>query len=104
MGNAGIPGFGIGRSVTTPDIDPAADHLPLATADAAVIAQRRFEIAPETLVLAVSEEVPLRIAYGTPTAVVTRGQQRFAVGLLGAILAIASAVVPAISLSGGSGP
>jgi hypothetical protein len=102
-GNAAIPGFGIGRPVTTPDIDPAADPLPLATADAAAIAERRFEIAPETLVLASSEEVPLLIGYGTPTAVVGRGQTRFLVGLLGAVLAIASAMVLAISLDGGLG-
>jgi hypothetical protein len=102
-GNAAIPGFGIGRPVTTPDIDPAADPLPLATADAAAIAERRFEIAPETLVLASSEEVPLLIGYGTPTAVVGRGQTRFLVGLLGAVLAIASAMVLATSLDGGLG-
>ena len=102
-GNAAIPGFGIGRPVTTPDIDPVADPLPLATAAAAATAQRRFEIAPDTLVLAASEEVPLLIAYGTPTAVVDRGRTRFAIGLLGAVLAIASAVVLAISLDGGLG-
>jgi hypothetical protein len=102
-GNAAIPGFGIGRPVTTPQIDPAANPLPLATAEAAAIAERRFEIAPETLILAASEEVPLLIAYGTPTAVVSRDQNRFLVGLLGAILAIASALVLAIGLSGGFG-
>ena len=103
-GNAAIPGFGIGRPVTTAHIDPAANPLPLATQEAAAIAKRRFEIAPETLVLAASEEVPLVIAYGTPTAVVGRGQTRFVVGLLGAVLAIASALVLAVSLSGGFGP
>ncbi len=102
-GNAAIPGFGIGRPVTTPHIDPAANPLPLATAEAAAIAERRFEIAPDTLVLAASEEVPLLIAHGTPTAVVGRGQTRFVVGLLGAVLAIASALVLAVSLSGGFG-
>lgn len=103
-GNAAIPGFGIGRPVTVPDIDPAADHLPLATAAAAAIAERRFEIAPETLVLVASEEAPLLIAYGSPMAVVDRGRRRFMVGLLGAVLAISSAVVLAISLDGGPGP
>jgi hypothetical protein len=102
-GNAGIPGFGIGRPVTTPDIDPSADPLPLGTATAAATAQRRFEIAPDTLVLAASEEVPLVIAYGTPMAVVDRGLTRFVVGLLGAILAIVSVVVLAISIDGGLG-
>jgi hypothetical protein len=100
-GNAAIPGFGIGHPVTTPQLDPAADRLSLATAEAAAAAERRFEIAPETLVLAASDEVPLLIAYGTPSAVVGRDQTRFLVGLLGAVVAIASAIVLAIALSGG---
>ena len=65
-GNAAIPGFGIGRPVASPDIDPAANPLPLADADEAARAERTFEIAPETLVLAASDEVPLLIAYGVP--------------------------------------
>ena len=56
-----------------------------------------------TLVLAASDEVPLLIAYGIPGAVVERGQTQFLVGLLGAVLAIASAMVFAIDLSGGFG-
>ena len=53
--------------------------------------------------IAASDEVPLLIAYGTPSAVVDRDQARFAVGLFGAGLAIASAIVLAASLSGGLG-
>lgn len=102
-GNAAIPGFGIGRPVSAPVIDPAANPLPLASADDAAVAARRFEIAPEALVVAASGEVPLLIAYGTPGAVVRRDQARFAVGLLGAGLAIASALILAFSLGGGLG-
>jgi len=102
-GNAAIPGFGIGRPVSPPTIDPAAHPLPLAGADEAERADRTFTIAPETLVLAASDEVPLLIAYGIPGAVVERNQARFLVGLLGAILAIASAMVFAVSLGGGPG-
>ena len=82
---------------------PPPTHCQKATPEAAAIAKRRFEIAPETLVLAASKEVPLLIAFGTPTAVVGRGQTRFVVGLLGAVLAIASAVVLAVTLGGGLG-
>jgi hypothetical protein len=102
-GNAGIPGFGIGRPVTTPVIDPAADPLPLADPAAAASTARRFEIAPDALVIAASTEVPLLIAFGTPAAVVGRDQGRFALGLVGAGLAIGSALVLALSLSGGLG-
>ena len=48
-GNAAIPGFGIGRPVVAPVIDPAANTLPLADAEAAARAERTFRIAPETL-------------------------------------------------------
>ena len=102
-GNAAIPGFGIGRPVAAPDLDPAANPLPIAGPDEAARVARTFEIAPETLVLAASADVPLLIAHGVPGAVVERGQLRFTVGLLGAVLAIVSAMVVAIDLSGGFG-
>ncbi len=100
-GNAAIPGFGIGHPVTAPVIDPAAHPLPIATATEAAQAERTFAIAPDTLVLAAAAEVPLLIAYGSPGQVVRRSQARFFVGLLGAILAIASAMAVAIILGGG---
>jgi hypothetical protein len=102
-GNAAIPGFGVGRPVTPPVLDPDADPLPLATAAEAERAVRTFDIAPQTLVLADSRDVPLRIAFGTPGAVVARGQTAFLMGLLGAILAIVAAMVLAIDLDGGFG-
>ena len=86
-----------GRS-TTPEIDPAANALPLATPEEAAQAERTFEIAPDTLVLASSAEVPLLIAYGDAGR--GRGARAscvHALGLLGAILAIASAMVFAIT-------
>ncbi len=100
-GNAAIPGFGIGRPVSAPQIDAAANPLPLATAEEAARAEKTFDIAPDTLVLASSGEVPLLIAYGTPGAVMERSQVRYVIGLLGAVLAIASAMVFAIMISGG---
>ena len=100
-GNAAIPGFGIGRPVSEPIIDPDADPLPLASPAEAARSARTFEIEPGTLVLAASDEVPLLVAFGVPGAIVARSQTRFLVGLLGAILAIASAMVLALSVSGG---
>jgi hypothetical protein len=102
-GNALIPGFGIGRPVSAAVIDPAATPLPLGSPDDAAATQRRFEIAPDSLVLAASDEVPMLIAYGTPGVVVERNRARFVVGLLGAGLAIASAMVLAWSLGGPAG-
>ena len=99
-GNAAIPGFGIGRPVTAAVIDPEANALPLAAPTAAALAERRFDIDPDSLVLASSEEVPLLVAYGSPSAVVSRDRSRFAVGLLGAGLAVGSALLLALSLNG----
>ena len=101
-GNAAIPGFGIGRPVRAAAIDPAATPLSLATPDAAARAERTFSIAPEALVLASVEDAPLLITYGSPAAAVGRERGRFVVGLLGALLAAASAVIAAGVVSGGA--
>jgi hypothetical protein len=102
-GNAAIPGFGIGLPVRAPELDPEAAPPPIASADEALAAERRFAIAPETLVLASAPGVPLLIAHGIPTAAVDRHQGRFVVGLLGAVVAIASAMALALLVTGAFG-
>jgi hypothetical protein len=99
-GNAAIPGFGIGRPTRPPELDPDADPLPLAGPEEQARFERTFDLAPDALVLASSAEVPLVIASGAPAGVVGRHRNRLAVGLLGGVLAIGSAVVLAASLSG----
>ena len=100
-GNAAIAGFGIGRPVSTPEIDPAASRLPLGTDAQAARAALTFAIDPDTLVLASSAEAPLLIAHGTPGVVMARSESSYAVGLLGAVLAIASAMVLAFMINQG---
>lgn len=102
-GNAAIPGFGIGRPIRAAEIDPAANPLPLAGPEEAARIERTFEIEPETLVVAASEEVPLLIAHGTPVAASIRQQDRFLVGLIGAVVSVISAMVFAVMLGGGFG-
>jgi hypothetical protein len=102
-GNAAIPGFGIGRPTSAPELDPAANALPLAPPEEASRSARRFAIAPETLVLASAPDLPLLIALGVPHVAVGRGEGRFIVGLLGAVLAIGSAMVLALTVAGGLG-
>jgi len=102
-GNAAIPGFGIGRPVRPPELDPDADVLPLGTAEEAARVERRFTIAPETLVLASAPDVPLLIAHGVPGVAAVRHQATFVVGLLGAVLAIGSAMGLALLVNGGIG-
>ncbi|MDH5243480.1 MAG: hypothetical protein OEX05_06065 [Chloroflexota bacterium] len=102
-GNAAIPGFGIGRPTRAPELDPAASRPALASAAEAARTERTFDIAPEALVLASAPDVPLLVAHGLPGATVERHQDRFVVGLFGAVLAIASAMTFAVMLSGGFG-
>ena len=99
-GNAAIPGFGIGRPVRAAELDPAASPLPTASVAEADTFERTFDIKPETLIVAASPDVGLLVSLGAPGAVVAREEGRFLVGLLGAILAIVSAVALASSLSG----
>ena len=47
--------------------------------------------------------VPLLIAHGRPGAIARRGQDLFLVGLLGAVLAIGSAMVIGLGLSAAAG-
>ena len=103
-GNAAIPGFGIGRPVLPVELHPDADTLPLGSPEEAARTQRRFAIAPHTLVLASAPGVPLLIAHGVPGVAADRHHDRFVIGLLGAVLAIGSAMGLALVLTGGLGP
>lgn len=98
-GNAAIPGFGIGRPVRPPELDPDADPLPLADADDAARAEATFEIAPEALVVATTGDERLGISLGAPVAAAARADWQFLTGLFGAVLAIGSAVGLAILLN-----
>jgi hypothetical protein len=102
-GNAAIPGFGIGRPTREPELDPAADALPIASAAEAAHAERTFAIAPDTLVVAATGDAPLLITYGTPAAAAERHGSRFLVGLLGAVVSIGAAVVLAMLATNGLG-
>ncbi len=98
-GNAAIPGFGIGRPAREPELDPEA-HRPVVVPEAAPRAAARFNIAPDTLVIAATEDAPLIIAEGAPSVAAAREQGRFLLGLLGAALAVGSAIVGAVILGG----
>jgi hypothetical protein len=102
-GNAGIPGFGIGQPIRAAEIDPAAYPLPIGDPGLAERVERTFEIDPETLVVAASDEVPLLIAHGAPGTAAARHGDRFLLGLVGAAVSVISAMVFAIMLNGGFG-
>ena len=84
-----------------PELDPGVRVPELATPDEAAMAKRVFDLEPHLLVLASVPEQRLIVAEGTPGQVVVRYEQRFLLGLLGAVLAIGSAVALAYSMSGG---
>jgi hypothetical protein len=101
-GNAAIPGFGIGRPVREPELDPGATPPALASEAEAAANERTFDIEPDLLVLAAAPDAPLLIAAGSPGEVVAREESRFLLGLLGAVVAIGSAILAAF-LVGGAG-
>jgi hypothetical protein len=98
-GNAAIPGFGIGRPVRIPDLDAGVAAPVLATPEEAAAIERTWDLEPDLLVIAAAPDAPLLIAGGAPDEVVAREEGRFLVGLLGAVLAIGSAVAAALALA-----
>ena len=103
-GNAAIPGFGIGTPVRNPVLDPAAHQPALAPPGAATRAAATFDIEPDQLVIAAGADMPLVVAFGTPLMAAGRQQRTFVTGLLGAVLAIGSAIVLAFAISSRIGP
>jgi hypothetical protein len=100
-GNAAIPGFAIGRPVRAPELDPEADVPSLASGEEAAAAETRFEIPTGELVVASAPERPLAIVVGTPGEAGAREGSKVLLGMAGAALAIASAVILALALPGG---
>ena len=99
-GNAAIPGFGVGRPVTEPELDAEARPPELASADEVAAIGRTFDLEPDLLVIATMPDRPLLVAFGQPGEAAERQEGQFLVGLLGALLAIGSAVAAATLLSG----
>ena len=102
-GNAAIPGFGIGQPTRPPELDPAVAPPPQPAPPPAAPAASpdpRFEIPPDSLVLASTRDVALLVAGGAPPEVAARSSDAFLLGLLGAVLAIGSAIVLALALAG----
>ena len=99
-GNAAIPGFGIGRPTRAPDLDPEARPLPIAPAGAESAAAATFDIPPGELVVATLPDSPLGVRFGSPGEAAARDQGALIRGLVGAVIAIASALVLAFAAQG----
>jgi len=102
-GNAAIPGFGIGRPTRAPDLDPAAQALPIAPAGIEEATAATFDIPPGELVVAAVPGSPLVVRIGSPGEAVARDRGALSQGLVGAVIAIASALVLALTAQGAFG-
>ena len=91
-GNAAIPGSASARA-REPVLDPAADRPALGAPEEAARVARTFDIAPDQLVVAAGPNMPLMVSLGEPTVAAGRHRDTFLMGLLGAALAIGSAIV-----------
>jgi len=99
-GNAAIPGFAIGRPVRAPELDPEADVPALANQEESAAAEAHFVIPAGELVVAATPEHPLAIVAGTPGEAGAREDTKVLLGMAGAALAIAAAVILALALPG----
>jgi hypothetical protein len=100
-GNAAIPGFGIGRPTRLPELDPAANPAVVVTAGQEQAATGlAFDLPPGALVVGPAEGSSLLVAAGTPAALEAAHTTGFVVGISGAVLAVASAIVLALALEG----
>ncbi len=82
-----------------PELDEGVAAPALATAAEAAAMERTWDLEPDLLVVAAVPDAPLLIAGGAPEEVVAREEGRFLVGLLGAVLAIGSAIAGAVVLA-----
>ena len=102
-GNAAIPGFGVGRPTRAPELDPEARPMPVAPTGAEAAAAAVFDIPPGELVVAAVPGSPLVVRIGSPGEAVARDQGALTLGLVGAVIAIASALVLALAAQGAFG-
>jgi hypothetical protein len=100
-GNAAIPGFGIGRPVEKPVLDPGVN--PPQAPDPAVArrAKEVFDVPPETLVVTTDPSRPLTVYAGSPAAATDFDRAAYLRGLAGGALAIASILVLVAAARGG---
>ena len=103
-GNAAIPGFGIGSPVREPVLDEAAHRPALGAPEEAARVERTFDIPPDQLVVAAGPNMPLMVSLGELAVAAGRQRDTFVMGLLGAALAIGSAIVLAFALTPEAGP
>lgn len=87
-GNAAIPGFGIGTPTLTPELDERA-HQPEAKGEEAHReALAKYDIPDEELVLSRGHKGEMAVYMGAPTQAVMHHDFAFALGVMGALMAV----------------
>jgi hypothetical protein len=99
-GNAAIPGFGIGMPAEAPELHPDAHEAEVADAETAAEYERRHEIPDEDLVITRGDRGDMAIYDGTPAAATTHHDFAFAMGVMGALMAVFCALGIGAILSG----
>ena len=100
-GNAAIPGFGIGRPVEKPVLDPGVKPPEAPDPALARRAKEIFDVPPETLVVTTDPSRPLTVYAGSPVAATDFDHAAYLRGLAGGALAIASILALALVAKGG---
>jgi hypothetical protein len=99
-GNAAIPGFGIGRPTERPALDPDARTPELADPAAYDESMAPYEIPDGSLVLAKAPGSSMAVYLGTPAIATRQHDLAFLLGIVGAVMAVASALGMGALLTG----
>lgn len=99
-GNAAIPGFGIGMPSEAPDLHPDAHEPTVADAETAAAYERRHDIPDDDLVITRGDRGDMAIYDGAPAAATMHHDFAFALGVMGALMAVFCALGMGAILSG----
>ncbi len=87
-GNAAIPGFGIGTPTAQPELDERARQPETVDEDAHEDALVKYDIPDEELILSRGRKGEMAVYLGAPQAAVMHHDFAFALGVLGAFMAV----------------
>jgi hypothetical protein len=99
-GNAAIPGFGIGRPTEPPELDPDARTPQLAEPAAYEDSMESYTIPADSLVLAKAPGGSMAVYLGEPAVATRQHDLAFLLGIVGGIVAVASALGMGALLTG----
>jgi hypothetical protein len=99
-GNAAIPGFGIGVPTAQPELDERAHQVDVADEDTHREALAKYDIPDEELVLSRGQKGEMAIYMGAPKEAVMHHDFAFALGVMGAFMAVFCALGLGAMLTG----